>query len=172
MNITTIPVGHLQANCYILEKDNKILIIDPGDEYEKIKSYIKNNQIIKILITHHHPDHIGALNNFDKTLILDQPKTQTYTYGPFTFQVIKTSGHTKDSVTYYFKDENTMFTGDFLFKDSIGRTDMPTGNINEMKKSLSKIKKYPDNTIIYPGHGPSTTLKYEKENNYFLKQLF
>ena len=62
-----------------------------------------------------------------------------------------------------------MFTGDFLFKETVGRTDMVGGNINEMKKSINKIKKYPDNTKVYPGHGPSTTLKYEKENNYFLK---
>ena len=65
-----------------------------------------------------------------------------------------------------------MFTGDFLFKETIGRTDLPSGNQNEMFKSLNKIKSYPGDTKIYPGHGPSTTLKYEKENNYFLKQTF
>ncbi len=169
MKITTIPVGILQANCYILNKDNKIIIIDPGDEYAKIKQYIQDKEIVKILITHHHPDHIGALNHFASHLILKHPKAQTYTFGPFSFDVITTKGHTEDSVTYYFKNENTMFTGDFLFKNSIGRTDMPTGNISDMQYSLNKIKTYPDDTIIYPGHGPSTTLKHEKETNYFLK---
>ena len=169
MKITTIPVGYLQANCYILEKDNQVLIIDPGDEFEKIKPIIKNKKIIKILITHYHSDHIGALNNFDKQLILKKPKQQTYTFNPFTFEVIFTKGHTEDSVTYYFKNHHSMFTGDFLFKNSIGRTDLPSGSLVEMKNSLNIISHYPDNTKIYPGHGPSTTLKEEKENNYFLK---
>ncbi len=168
MKITQIPVGYLKANCYILEKNGKILIVDPGDEYEKIKNNIQNKEIVKILITHHHQDHIGALNNFDKNLILENPKPKTYTFEPFTFEVIETKGHTKDSVTYYFKDENIMFTGDFLFKETIGRTDMPGGNMDEMQKSLNKIKKYPDNTKIYPGHGKLTNLKHEKETNYFL----
>ena len=72
MKITQIPVGYLEANCYILEKDGKILIIDPGDDYDKIKQKIQNKKIIKILITHHHQDHIGAINYFDNNLILHE----------------------------------------------------------------------------------------------------
>ena len=169
MKITIIPVGQLEANCYILEKDGKILIIDPGDDYSKINQKIQNKEIVKILITHHHPDHIGALNHFDKNLIFENPKEQAYTFGPFSFTVIKTKGHTTDSVTYYFKKGQIMFTGDFLFKGTIGRTDMFGGNMEEMKQSIDKIKKYPNDITIYPGHGPSTNLKYEKETNYFLK---
>ena len=61
-----------------------------------------------------------------------------------------------------------MFTGDFLFYHTIGRTDMQGGNIEEMNQSLSKIKTYPENTTICPGHGPKTTLKEElKSNPYF-----
>ena len=135
MKITIIPVGQLEANCYILEKDGKILIIDPGDDYSKINQKIQNKEIVKILITHHHPDHIGALNNFDKNLIFENPKEQSYNFGPFSFTVIKTKGHTTDSVTYYFKKEKIMFTGDFLFKGTIGRTDMFGGNMEEMKQS-------------------------------------
>ena len=169
MKITQIPVGYLEANCYILEKDGKILIIDPGDDYDKIKQKIQNKKIIKILITHHHQDHTGALNYFDKNLILQNPKEQIYTFKPFTFEVINTPGHTLDSKTYYFKDNDIMFTGDFLFKGTIGRTDMPSGSMLDMQNSLDKIKKYPNSTKIYPGHGPLTNLKYEKETNYFLK---
>ena len=69
MIIHTIPVGYLKANCYILEKNNKVIIIDPGSEYDKISPVIKNKEIIKILITHYHQDHIGALENFNKKLI-------------------------------------------------------------------------------------------------------
>ena len=169
MNIVKIPVGLLQANCYILEKTNKVIVIDPGDEYEKIFKAIGNKEIVKILITHHHPDHIGALNKFDKSLILPIDTEGTYHLGPFYFQVIFTKGHTSDSVTYYFPKEQAMFTGDFLFKGTIGRTDLPTGNIDEMNKSLNIIKEYPNNITIYPGHGDITTLENEKENNYYLK---
>lgn len=169
MKITPVKVGYLEANCYILEKDGKIIVIDPGDEYDKIASIINNREIVKVLITHYHEDHIGALNNFKQNLILQNPKEGTYHFGPFTFEVIFTKGHTNDSVTYYFKDEKIMFTGDFLFKETIGRTDMPGGSFEEMEKSLNKIKSYPGDIKIYPGHGPSTTLEHEKENNYFLK---
>lgn len=167
MNIKQIPAGTLKANCYILEKENQTIIIDPSGEPEKIKKNIKN-KLVKILITHYHQDHIEALNSFDKNLILKNPKEKTYIIGPFTFDVIYTKGHTNDSVTYYFKNENAMFTGDFLFKGTIGRTDLG-GNDKDMKQSLDKIKKFKDDIDVYPGHGPKTTLKYEKENNFFLK---
>ena len=169
MNITKIPVGYLQANCYILDKDDEVIIIDPGDDFSKINDIIKNKKIIKILVTHFHQDHIGALKYFDQNLLLKNPKEQTYSFGPFTFNVIFTRGHTADSVTYYFEKEKAMFTGDFLFKETIGRTDMSSGDISQMKESLNIIKKYTQDIKIYPGHGPSTTLKHEIEHNYFLK---
>ena len=62
-----------------------------------------------------------------------------------------------------------MFVGDFIFKESIGRTDLPGGDNIDMKKSLEKILTYDDNIKLYPGHDDETTLKYEKENNPFLK---
>lgn len=169
MIIHTIPVGYLKANCYILEKNNKVIIIDPGSEYDKISSVIKNKEIIKILITHYHQDHIGALENFDKKLILNNPEEKTYFFPPFKFKVIYTKGHTADSVTFYFEEEKAMFTGDFIFKENIGRTDLPTGNIEDMRQSLKIIKNYPNDITIYPGHGPKTNLKQEKEKNYFLR---
>ena len=61
-----------------------------------------------------------------------------------------------------------MFTGDFLFEGTIGRTDLESGNIKEMKKSIEQIKKYPKQTKIYPGHGEITTLEKEIQTNpYF-----
>lgn len=167
MKITKVVVGLLEENCYILEKDNTVIVIDPGDEYKKIKKVIGNKKVKKVLITHHHPDHIGALKYFDENLILTDLKEKTYNIGSFEFEVIFTKGHTNDSVTYYFKKDKIMFTGDFIFKDSIGRTDMPTGSMQEMILSLKKISNYP-NVTIYPGHGDKTTLEYEKKHNYWL----
>ncbi len=171
MKIDKIVVGPLQENCYILTKNNKVIIIDPGDEYSKIKEKI-NGEVIAILITHSHFDHVGALEELHKEYFSpiyqnENLKEQDYEIEDFKFKVIKTYGHTNDSVTYYFYEENIMFTGDFIFKESVGRTDLPTGNINEMNMSIQKISEYSDDILIYPGHGDSTTLGYEKKNNYY-----
>ena len=62
-----------------------------------------------------------------------------------------------------------MFIGDFIFKDSVGRTDLPGGSDEDMKASLEKIKTFPDDITLYPGHNEVTTLQYEKENNPYLQ---
>ena len=166
MNFKVIRVGFLKTNCYILSKDNKEIIIDPGADAKEILNNC--NDVIGILITHKHPDHIGALKNILKKTndpIIENLEGKKE-IGPFKFEIIKTPGHTDDSVTYYFEEDNIMFTGDFLFKDTVGRTDLPTGNINVMNESIEKIKKYPDCKVM-PGHGRETTLNYEKENNIY-----
>ena len=84
----------------------------------------------------------------------------------FKFRVIYTPGHSSDSVTFYFEKEKVMFTGDFIFKDNIGRCDLPTGSWSSMQKSLKKIKEYSSDITIYPGHGDKTTLKEENNNQY------
>ena len=166
MEIEKIEVGYLRANCYILKKGNNALIIDPGDDGEKILEKTKNLEIEAILITHHHFDHVGALEYFKNIEIIDY-KNKKNTKS-FKFEIIDTKGHTEDSVSFYFKEENTMFTGDFLFKGTIGRTDLESGSMKEMKKSIEIIKQYPNKTIIYPGHGEKTTLDIEiKTNPYF-----
>ena len=66
MKISKIEVGMLKCNCYLLEKDNKCLLIDPGDEDEKIINFIKDHKILGILNTHHHFDHIGALKKLEE----------------------------------------------------------------------------------------------------------
>ena len=173
MNVDKIEVGTYKCNCYILKKNNKIIIIDPGDEYEKILNKIENNDVIAILITHSHFDHIGALNNFIKDYSnipvykYANLEEKEYTVGGFKFRVIYTQGHTDDSVSYYFYEDNIMFTGDFIFNSSIGRCDFENSSIDEMKKSILKIKKINKNIILYPGHGDKTTLDKEKQNNFY-----
>lgn len=170
MKIEKVIVGSLEENCYVLIKDNNALIIDPGDEIDKIKKVIENLNIVGVLITHHHFDHIGALSYFDKNKIYDyyNLEEKEYNIGPFKFTVIYTPGHSSDSISYYFKEENILFCGDFIFYNSIGRCDLPTGDFSIMLKSIEKIKKYPKDMKIYPGHGRSTTLGYEIENNKYL----
>ncbi len=164
MNIKTIVVGALGENCYVIENDDKCIIIDPGDEAEKIINNI-DKEVVGILITHYHFDHVGALEILkNKYNIIEND----YNIPNFNFEVINTPGHTSDSKTYYFKDDNVMFVGDFLFKNGIGRMDLPTGSVSDMKKSLDLIFKYPLDTIVYPGHGSKTTLKDEYNNRLFL----
>ena len=81
-------------------------------------------------------------------------------------KVRENSGHTNCSVSYIIDD--AMFSGDFIFKGSIGRTDLPTGSNERMKESLSKIKNIDDDYVIYPGHGNQTTLYIEKKRNPYL----
>lgn len=172
MDIKIIPVGYLETNCYILENDAEALIIDPGDEPLKIDREL-NKKLIGIIITHYHEDHIGGLSYFKNKY--DVP---VYDYnnleeganrlGSFLFDVIYNPGHTTDSISIYFKEENKMFVGDFIFYHTIGRTDLTGGNFKEMLKSISNLKKY-DDIIIYPGHGRITSLKEEKSNNIYFR---
>ena len=90
--------------------------------------------------------------------------------GNFEFFVIDTPGHTTCSIVYYFMTEKVMFTGDFLFKKTIGITNTRLSNKDQMKESLKKIKTYPNDIIIYPGHGENTNLKYEKIHNRYLNK--
>lgn len=163
MKIDRVVVGNLETNCYILSINDKCLVIDPGDEYNKIKEVIGNKNILGVIITHYHFDHVGVLDYFDKNLILDKSNLEErqYKISDFNFEVIYTPGHSIDSITIYFKKEKIMFTGDFIFKNAIGRTDLPSGNILDMLNSLNKIKEYDKDIIIYPGHGTTTILKDE-----------
>lgn len=160
IKIKRIVVGKPQANCYLIIKGKDAIMIDPGEEKEKIEKELIGLNLVGILLTHSHFDHIGALAYFEKKYHLKHNENVNL----LTCEVIETRGHSKDSVTFYFPDINTMFTGDFLFNGTIGRMDLPDGSITEMKESLDKITKYPDNTIIYPGHGEKTSLGREKKN--------
>ena len=170
MNIKKVSVGELETNCYILEEHDECIIIDPGADPLKIEQVI-DKKLDGIIITHNHYDHIGALNYFKERyniLVYDNNNLREgqNIINNVVFEIIYTPGHTNDSISIYFKKENVMFVGDFVFYHTIGRTDLPTGDYNEMKKSIEKIKKY-DNIDIYHGHGRTKTLKEEKENNIY-----
>ena len=84
-------------------------------------------------------------------------------------EVLYTPGHAPGSICLYGKDNDVVFSGDVLFQNSIGRTDLPGGNFNMLKKSISeKLFTLPENTLVLPGHGDQTTIEFEKEHNPFL----
>ena len=206
MQIFTFPVSdgiETNAYFYIDENTKHGFLIDPAAEGEKLLTKIQeNNWIIeKMLITHGHFDHIGAIEILNKNLnipyyiyengekYLENPSWNLSTYfgknislnkaqffkdnsllslesAPQTkLKVIHTPGHTEDSVLFYDEKNNLAFVGDTIFKNSIGRTDFPGGNSNQLKNSIeNKVLTLPDNTILYSGHSEPTTIQAEKKN--------
>ena len=172
MMVEKIETGYLEENCYIVSIDNDCLIIDPGDDFERIKALVGDKNVLAVLVTHYHFDHIGALKDVKKYYnvdVIDYKSNKNQNVGPFSFEIILTPGHKEDAVTYYFRDEKIMFIGDFIFKGTIGRCDLEGGNINDMMKSLRMIKTYDEEIMLYPGHGENTTLKEELENNPYMR---
>jgi len=172
MMVEKIETGYLEENCYIVSIDNDCLIIDPGDDFDKIKALVGDKNVLAVLVTHYHFDHIGALKDVKKYYnvdVIDYKSNKNQNVGPFSFEIILTPGHKEDAVTYYFRDEKIMFIGDFIFKGTIGRCDLEGGNINDMMKSLRMIKTYDEEIMLYPGHGENTTLKEELENNPYMR---
>lgn len=203
MNIDVLVVGMVQTNCYIVtnESTKDIIIIDPGDEPEKVIEAVKEKggNVRGILLTHGHFDHIYGVPDLRKEFhvkvyagkeeeaLLMNPawncssmgrgdisiKADEYVkdkdelhLGSFHIQVIYTPGHTKGCVCYYLEEEAALFSGDTLFFESIGRTDLPTGNSHCIIESVKeKLLPLPQQTRVYPGHGASTSIAYEKKNN-------
>jgi hydroxyacylglutathione hydrolase len=88
------------------------------------------------------------------------------------FQILHTPGHTQGSISLWIPSENKLIAGDTLFRDSIGRTDLPGGDGRQILRSIrDKLLTLPDNTIVIPGHGPNTTIGREREHNPFLEGL-
>jgi len=110
----------------------------------------------------------GAMWGFDVAVepeILFRDK-QNLDLAGLSLQVIHTPGHTRGGVCFYSKEDKALFCGDTLFCESVGRTDLPTGNMREILESLREVLlKLPGDVVAYPGHGPETTIEYERANN-------
>lgn len=138
------------------------------EKYPDLKIYINKNDerhytdLTKTLQLWGFGDEVPSLKPFDtvdETTQLNVGKTQ--------IRVIETPGHSKGSVSYYV--DGKLFSGDALFYGSIGRTDFIDGDFHELITSIkTKLFILPDDTIVYPGHGPSTTIKNEKLTNPYL----
>ncbi|RKQ37788.1 MBL fold metallo-hydrolase [Oceanobacillus halophilus] len=88
----------------------------------------------------------------------------------FSFEVVHTPGHSPGSVSFIFHEGNFIIGGDVLFKQGIGRTDLPGGDLSQLEKSIQNhFYTLPDNFTVYPGHGPRTTIQDEKINNPFVR---
>ncbi|MCK5218147.1 MBL fold metallo-hydrolase [bacterium] len=200
-----IPVGMLQTNCYIFwdRLSREAIIIDPGDEPENILEFIIREKLnlIGIVNTHGHADHIGANHDIrsrtsaplsihpaDREMLTDPRKNMSLNFGltivsppadsmllegaalsigPWNLTIRETPGHSPGSICLL--GEGMLFSGDTLFSGSIGRTDIPGGDSEQLLESIRRrILPLPPETLVFPGHGPSTTLEKEKSQNPFL----
>ena len=175
IKIKCLVNGYLEENCYIVYNNKEALIVDPGSEKDKIinEIYKLNLKVIGILITHYHFDHVLVLdeikNKYNNAKIYDYKSSNNIEIGSFKFKKINNFGHTMDSCSFLFESDKIMFTGDFIFFETIGRYDKE--NEKEMFNSLKEFMKLNDDIKVYPGHGQYTSVGYEKENNYFLRSI-
>lgn len=197
MHIKTIVSEEMQQNCYLVEKDDKGILIDPGTDTFKILKETEGTKINYILLTHCHFDHIYSLKELwgskkvvgslkcsgnimnpevslsGSTRLSDKPcdivmsDGEEKNFDGIDVKCIYTPGHTDGSVCYLIG--NNLFSGDTLFSGSVGRCDLPTGNIKDLENSVrKKLYRLPDSVTVYPGHGGTTSIGFEKKNNgYF-----
>lgn len=95
---------------------------------------------------------------------------ETFNIGDYEFKILFVPGHSPAHVAFYCAEENILIGGDILFRSSIGRTDLPGGNHQLLLDNIkNKIYTLPSDTVVYPGHGPSTTVGVEKQTNPFIR---
>jgi len=173
-------------------------LIDPGGDHEKIEKILRRDEfkLNFIINSHGHGDHIAANGRFhvpiyihylEKEFLTNPEKNlskffffgitsptaskllddgDTVRLGNLTLEIIHTPGHTPGSIS--IKLENVIFTGDALFRGSIGRTDFAYGDEKLLMDSIkNKLLTLPDDTTIYPGHGEESTIGEEKKDNPF-----
>jgi hydroxyacylglutathione hydrolase len=188
MVIKQIATGYMDNFSYIVgcENTGKALVIDPGPDVERIVSEAEkeNLEIVTIVNTHGHGDHtvgnaklksLTGANVFIHGLDGDRypgadvllNEEETLKLGEITFDVIHTPGHTPGGICLHAA--GNLFTGDTLFVGDSGRTDLAGGDRSILGKSIRRLMKLPDHTVVWPGHDygptPSSTIGWEKRNN-------
>ncbi len=204
LRVYVMEVGPLAVNAYLVEHTatRKAVVIDPGGDGEAILDEVSGLGLTveKILLTHGHFDHVGAVGllrertgapvhihpaDVDRMTgarrqgmifglsVSDPPapdvlveEGNTVLFEDQEFLVAHTPGHTPGCVSYIVG--KMAFVGDLIFAGSIGRTDLPGGDHGQLIESVrTKIFPLPDETVLFPGHGPATTVGEEKRSNPF-----
>src|SRR5712692_10410005 len=207
VKLHTLVVGRLQTNCYILQSNSTALVIDPGDEPNRILRFIGDIAVkpSKIIATHTHFDHVLGVNAIraklnipflihrDDLSMLESMQSRVRQFmglsvpppprvdqflaegesiivGQDKVKVIHTPGHSPGSIS--LAGRGYVLTGDALFNQSIGRTDLPGGDLDALVRSITnRLFSLDDDTIVYPGHGPETSIGDEKLANPFVGRI-
>ena len=183
------------------EPDGRLYIIDPGASPDSVAAKAKTFGFddYAVILTHAHIDHISGIPDLMEILpvsglylhpddlklyqspanelpplmmALHNPPAPSTAIDSADFAVIHTPGHTRGCVCYHFERLNAVFTGDTLFRESIGRTDLPGGDGDAIVNSIrGKLYALPDDLNVFPGHGAPTTILHEKRNNPYVPAL-
>jgi len=205
MEIKKYTAGDFMTNTYVITINGKSLVIDPTLDFEEIAEDIKKKyNVVGVLITHAHIDHLDGIIFFkDKPIYMPRLDYLHLNDGGYTLygmymlelpfnplevdihllddgsiidildepiKVMHTPGHTEGGIIYIIDKDKTIFTGDTLFRGSIGRTDFRGGNEEEIFHSIVRIlDTFPDDYKLYPGHGDMTSVMIERKyNQYYL----
>lgn len=206
MKISSLVVGPLQENTYLVVDEDAAVLIDPGDDDPRIARLVEESgaALQAIWVTHGHLDHIGGIasvrRTWDVPIYLHPADAWLYgegaeqaalmfgvpfeppppadrelaegdrlTLGSVAFDVWHVPGHAPGHVLLLAP--GVAFGGDCLFAGSIGRTDLVLSDAAAMRRTLARIATLPPETVVYPGHGPATTIAAELASNPFLTGL-
>ncbi|MEZ5125640.1 MAG: MBL fold metallo-hydrolase [Thermoleophilia bacterium] len=203
LRVTTLSLGPLQANCFIVARASDCLVIDPGDEAHLVVDRLERDGTLPaaLLLTHGHFDHFGGVaelaRRYDVPVYLGHDDLDQLRDGglgheagfppdpvgdvellsgeqvlalPLPVRALPTPGHSRGS--YSFGIDGHLFSGDLLFRGSVGRTDFLGGDMDQLLASVALLmRSFPPATIVHCGHGPDTTLARELASNPFLTAL-
>ena len=204
MMMMSLAVGPIDENCYLvyLEENRRLYVIDPGAAAGRIVDAAAKFPAFdeaRILLTHAHVDHIGAVGEVARKLkashVMLDPEDEAIYRSPYNeippilpaardlpettdfitggdFKVLRVPGHTPGGCAFLFEDggRNVLFSGDTLFAGSVGRTDLPGGDWETLLDSIRReLLPLPPETPVFPGHGGSTTIGAEKTQNPYLR---
>ncbi len=215
MQLRTIINGPFQGNAYLVwrEEDRRAILIDPGDDPERLLAALETDglTLALILATHGHLDHVGAAEPLrletgapvcvpagEREIVAHLPEACRM-FGlpelpapqvdhwlqpeegqlaeavpeaiPEGLEIIlwPTPGHSPGGTCYQIGEH--LFSGDTLFQNSVGRTDLPGGHWPTLEASLRRLMRLPDETVVHPGHGPATTIARERHDNPFIREI-
>lgn len=205
IDVDVLTVGPFQSNCYVVRPtpSGPAVVVDPGDDPERIVASLADDEVAAILLTHAHLDHLGGvaalaretgapvhLHPGDRFLYdaadqharmfgvsVDPPpppdvelaEGDELRFGRLRFSVRHVPGHSPGHVI--FVGHGAAFVGDCVFAGSIGRTDLPGGDMRTLLSGIRrKILSLPPETVLYPGHMGPTTVEREGRTNPFLVQ--